>query len=67
MVRFEFGPILQGQTRLAKLKSAFNSIIKMMLIFKTMLLVLLRWIHLVSVARCLLGLVNEVQCIYNVF
>ena len=25
--RFDFGPLLQGQTRVAKLKSAFNSLI----------------------------------------
>ena len=27
MVRFELGPLLQGQTRVAKLKSAHNSLI----------------------------------------
>ena len=27
VVRFEFGPLLQGQTRIAKLKSAYNSLI----------------------------------------
>ena len=27
MVRFNFGPLLQGQTRVAKLKSAYNSLI----------------------------------------
>ena len=27
MVRFELGPLLQGQTRIAKLKSAYNSLI----------------------------------------
>ena len=26
-VRFDFGPLLQGQTRIAKLKSAYNSLI----------------------------------------
>ena len=40
----------QGQTRIAKLKSAYNSIIKMLFIFKTMLFVLLRLIHLASVS-----------------
>ena len=27
MVRFNLGPVLQGQTRVAKVKSAYNSII----------------------------------------
>ena len=27
VVRFEFGPLLQGQMRIAKLKSAYNSLI----------------------------------------
>ena len=27
VVRFEFGLLLQGQTRIAKLKSAYNSLI----------------------------------------
>ena len=27
VVRFGLGPLLQGQTRIAKLKSAFNSLI----------------------------------------
>ena len=27
MVRFDIGPLLQGQTRIAKLKSAYNSLI----------------------------------------
>ena len=27
MVRFDLGPLLQGQTRTAKLKSAYNSLI----------------------------------------
>ena len=27
VVRFDLGPLLQGQTRLAKLKSAYNSLI----------------------------------------
>ena len=27
VVRFDLGPLLQGQTRRAKLKSAFNSLI----------------------------------------
>ena len=27
LVRFDLGPLLQGQTRIAKLKSAYNSII----------------------------------------
>ena len=27
VVRFDFGPLLQGQTRIAKLKSAYDSLI----------------------------------------
>ena len=27
VVRIDFGPLLQGQTRIAKLKSAYNSLI----------------------------------------
>ena len=27
VVRFDIGPLLQGQTRIAKLKSAYNSLI----------------------------------------
>ena len=27
IVRFELGPLLQGQTRIAKLKSGYNSLI----------------------------------------
>ena len=27
VVRFNFGPLLQGQVRIAKLKSAYNSLI----------------------------------------
>ena len=27
VIRFDFGPLLQGQMRIAKLKSAYNSLI----------------------------------------
>ena len=27
VVRFDLGPLLQGQTRIAKLKSAYNSLV----------------------------------------
>ena len=27
VVRFDFGPLVQGQTRIAKLRSAYNSLI----------------------------------------
>ena len=27
MVRFDLGPLLQGETRIAKLKSAYNSLV----------------------------------------
>ena len=36
VVRFDLGPLIHGQTRIAKLKSAYNEIIKMLFIFKTM-------------------------------
>ena len=52
------GPLLQGQTRIAKVKCAYNSIIKLLFISKTMLVVLL-WIHLASGHRCILGLVEN--------
>ena len=31
VVRFDLGPLLQGQTRLAKLKSAYNSLVILVL------------------------------------
>ena len=59
VVRFELGPLLQGQMRVAKLKSVFNLLIieNMLFIFYTMLVDLFRWIHLASGHRCVLGLV----------
>ena len=56
VVRFDLGPLLQGQMRVAKLKHAFNSLIieKCCL---PMLVGLFRWIHLASGQRCVLGLV----------
>ena len=42
VVRFNLGPLLQGQMRVTKLKSAYN---KMLFIFKTMLVGLFRWIY----------------------
>ena len=56
VARFDLRHILQGQMRIAKLKSAYNSIIKMLFILK----ILLRWIHLASGHRCVLGLVDYV-------
>ena len=54
--------------RIAKLKSAYNSIIQMLFILKTMLLVLSRWIHLASGHRCVLGLVIDLSIVsYFVF
>ena len=44
--------------RIAKLKSAYNTIIKMLFICKTILVVLLQWIHLASGHRCVFGLVT---------
>ena len=60
VVRFDLGHLLQGQTRIAKMKGVYNSIIKMLFIFTTMLLVLLQWIHLASGHRCIRGLVQFV-------
>ena len=60
MVRFDLGLFHQGQRRVAKFKSAYNSLIKMLFIFKTMLVVLLWWIHLASGYTCVLGLVPQV-------
>ena len=34
VVTFDFGPLLQGQTRIAKLKSVFNSLIKLLLVLE---------------------------------
>ena len=49
VVRFDLGPLLQGQMRVAKLKSAYNLLIiekKMLFIFETILFGLFQWIHL---------------------
>ena len=32
VVRFDLGPLLQGQTRLAKLKCAYNSITRLLMV-----------------------------------
>ena len=50
VVIFDLGPLLKGQMWIAKHKSAHNSLIEMLFIFKTMLGVLL-W----SCQRCILG------------
>ena len=34
VVRFDLGPLLQGQTRMAKLKSAYNCLIKLLLVLE---------------------------------
>ena len=57
MVRFDLGPLLQGQRRIANFKSAETSLIKELFIFITMLLDLLLWIHLALGQRYVLGLV----------
>ena len=56
---FTLGPLLQGQIRVAKLKSAFSLLIneKCCLPSKTMLVGLCRWIHPASGHRFVLGLV----------
>ena len=67
VVRFNLGPLFQGQMRIVKDKSAYNSLIVgarglrceanlVLFIFKTVLVVLFRWIHLASGHRCVLGL-----------
>ena len=57
MVRFDLGPLILGQTSIAKLKSVHSLLIKMLFIFISMLVGLLRWTDLVSGHRCILGLV----------
>ena len=42
VVRFDLGPLLQGEMRVCKLKSAY----KMLFIFETIFVVLFRLIHL---------------------
>ena len=34
VVRFDLGPILQGQMRIAKVNSAYNSLIKLLLVLE---------------------------------
>ena len=49
VVGFHLGPLLQGQTRTAKLKSAYNSLITGPRGFGALSL---RWIQFASVLRC---------------
>ena len=49
VVGFDLGPLLQGQTRTAKLKSAYNSLIIGPRGFGALSL---RWIQFASVLRC---------------
>ena len=49
VVRFDLGPLLQGQMRIAKLKSAYNSLIIGPTGFGALSL---RWIQFASVLRC---------------
>ena len=49
MVRFDLGPLLQGQMRTAKVKSAYNSLIIGPRGFGALSL---RWIQFASVLRC---------------
>ena len=49
VVRFDLGPLLQGQTRIAKLKSAYNLLISGPRGFGALSL---RWIQFASVFRC---------------
>ena len=49
MVGFDLGPLLQGQMRIAKLKSAYNSLI---IGPRGIGALSLRWIQFASVLRC---------------
>ena len=49
VVEFDLGPLLQGQMRIAKLKSAYNSLIIGPRGFGALSL---RWIQFASVLRC---------------
>ena len=49
VVRFDLGPLLQGQMRIAKLNSAYNSLIIGPTGFGALFL---RWIQFASVLRC---------------
>ena len=49
VVRFDLGPLIQGQTRTAKLKSPYNSLIIGPRGFGALSL---RWIQFASVLRC---------------
>ena len=57
VVRFDLGPLLQGQMRVAKLKSAFNCLLLKNAVYLLNYVGLFRWIHLASGHRCILGLV----------
>ena len=48
VVRFDLGPLLHGQMRIATLKGVYmlTSSFKMLFIFEIVLVVLFRWIHL---------------------
>ena len=60
VVGFDLGHLLQGQMRVAKLKSAYNllNIEKNVVYLRNMLVGLFRWTHLASGHRCILGLVT---------
>ena len=66
VVGFDIGPLLQGQTRIAKLKSAYNSLIIDPRGFGALSL---RWIQFASVLRCarssLYLILNNVKCILS--
>ena len=49
VVTFDLGPLFQGQTRIAKLKSAYNSLVIGTRGFGALSL---RWIQFASVLRC---------------
>ena len=57
VVGFDLGPLLQGQMRIAKLKSAYNSLIIGPTGFGALSL---RWIQFASVLRC-----ARSSCFYN--
>ena len=64
MVGFDLGPLLEGQMRTAKLKSAYNLLIIGPKGFSALYL---RWIQFASVFRCTRSSLFLLLEIYNVF
>ena len=62
VVGFDLGPLLQGQMRIAKLKSAYNSLIVGPRGFGALSL---RWIQFASVLRCARSSSNSTFIVLN--